>query len=190
MSDQFHIIERVALLDEYRYLCTAVGWADVINFEAARDALAYSLYGVIAMCDGRTVGMGRIVGDGAISFYIQDIAVLPEYQGRGISKAILAQLMTYIEYNAPEKAFVALFAAEGTLPFYTQYGFETHPGLTGIFQVMPEGDRLIGPSGTLPPDWATFPATASQRGAQNRATTASDNGRLRLDGDSSTTRHH
>ncbi len=39
MSDPYHLIERVATLEEYRALCTAVGWEDAINFSAARDGL-------------------------------------------------------------------------------------------------------------------------------------------------------
>jgi len=33
--------------------------------------------------------MGRIVGDGVTICYIQDVIVLPEYQGKGIGKAII-----------------------------------------------------------------------------------------------------
>jgi GNAT superfamily N-acetyltransferase len=136
MSEDYQIVERMPILEEYHAICTTVGWAEVINFEAAKTALPNSLYGVVAVHAGLAVGMGRIVGDGAIFFYIQDIAVLPEHQGKGVGGRILAQLMAYLRDHAPEKAFIGLFAAEGTLSFYERYGFRQYPDLTGIYQVI------------------------------------------------------
>ena len=39
--------------------------------------------------------MGRLVGDGALIWYIQDVIVLPECQGLGIGKAIVVRLTDY-----------------------------------------------------------------------------------------------
>jgi len=85
---------------------------------------------------GRAVGMGRVVGDGAIYFYSQDMAVHPERQRRGLGTRIVQQVQ-YLAQQAPDKAFVGLFAAEGTLGFYEQFGFMQHPALTGMFRVTP-----------------------------------------------------
>ncbi|KAA3664647.1 MAG: N-acetyltransferase [Chloroflexi bacterium] len=134
----FKIIERLPTLPEYYQLCKAVGWEEVINFEAAHKAISNSTYAIIAESNGKTIGMGRIVGDGAIFFYIQDIAVDPEYQGNGVGKAIMNHLISWTHEHAPPQAFVALFAAKGTIPFYQQHGFAQHEGLTGIFQVIPK----------------------------------------------------
>ncbi len=57
--------------------------------------------------------MGRVVGDGAVYFYIQDIVVHPEHQGKGIGENIMSALMTYLQENAPDKAFIGLFASKG-----------------------------------------------------------------------------
>ena len=134
MAGQYRIVERIATLDEYRHICTAVGWAEVMNFEAAATALPRSFYGVVALLDDQAVGMGRIVGDGAIFYYLQDVAVLPEHQGLGTQ--IVDRLVGLVKENAPEKAFFGVFAAEGTLPFYQRFGFDLHPALTGMFQVV------------------------------------------------------
>lgn len=53
----------------------------------AEAALRTGLFRVTAFCEGKAVEMGRLVGDGSMYWYIQDMAVLPEYQGRGIEKA-------------------------------------------------------------------------------------------------------
>lgn len=112
----YQLIERLPSIEEYRTLCTAVGWQDVMNFEAAVGSLARSLYGVVVVHEGQTVGMGRLVGDGCIYFYVQDIAVLPEHQGRGVGRMVMEGLMSYVRANAPKQAFVGLFSTAGSSP--------------------------------------------------------------------------
>jgi len=135
MTQPYTLVERLPTQAEYCALCESVGWGAVMNFEAAQTAVPNSLYGVVVELDGRAVGMGRIVGDGAIFFYIQDIAVFPDHQGRGLGREIMTKLMVYLAANAPARAFIGLFAAEGKGPFYAQFGFEQHPALTGMFTV-------------------------------------------------------
>lgn len=137
VSQEYEIIERLPSVEEYRGLCTAVGWESEMNFEAAHAALAHSLYGVVVTIGEQVVGMGRFVGDRAIFFYIQDIAVDPGHQQRGLGTKIVDALMQHLSEAAPEKAFVGLFAAKGSSPFYERYGFrDWSPGMTGMFLVM------------------------------------------------------
>jgi GNAT superfamily N-acetyltransferase len=140
MPGRYQIANRIATLEEYRALCTAVGWEQVLNFEAAREALPRSLCGVVVEYEGRAVGMGRVVGDGAIFYYLQDIAVMPEHQGRGVGNLIVGSLVERVRQMAPPKSFVGVFAASGTEEFYEQYGFKDRDALTGMFQVVPEPD--------------------------------------------------
>jgi GNAT superfamily N-acetyltransferase len=139
----FTLEERPPTLAEYRTICEAVGWAEAINFPAAHLSLQRSLFAVTAITlpritgSARAVGMGRIVGDGAIYFYIQDIAVHPDWQGQGIGRAVMDRLMRWVHLNAPERAFVGLFAAGGREGFYSHYGFLRHTSLTGMFMVVP-----------------------------------------------------
>lgn len=137
MTDIYQLVERAPTLGEYRDLCVAVGWGAVINFDAAPVSLRHSLYHVVALHDGAIVGMGRIVGDGAIYFYLQDIAVRPEHQRRGLGTRIMDQLVAYLRAHAPEQAFIGLFAAADAMPLYARYGFAAHPALTGMFRVAP-----------------------------------------------------
>jgi ribosomal protein S18 acetylase RimI-like enzyme len=133
----YQIVERAPTLDEYREICASVGWQDSINFDAASQSLERSLYAVVALHHGQAVGMGRLIGDGAIYFYIQDVAIHPAHQQRGVGQRIVGMLMAYLKTHAPAKAFVGLFATEGHLDFYRQFGFSTHPALTGMFRVAP-----------------------------------------------------
>jgi len=130
------LVERVPTIEEYERLCRAVGWGDVMNFAAAAQGLPRSLHAVVAEADGTAVGMGRVVGDGAIFFYIQDVAVHPDCQGRGIGSEILSTLVGWVRENAPDKAFFGLFAIHGTEPFYERFGFEVYAHDVGMFQVL------------------------------------------------------
>ena len=67
-------------VDTYLYLRASVGWKK-LSYTQAKKALKNSLYTVYAEIDGRPVGMGRVVGDGAVICYIQDLIVTPEIQG-------------------------------------------------------------------------------------------------------------
>jgi ribosomal protein S18 acetylase RimI-like enzyme len=84
--------------------------------------------------------MGRVVGDGMIYFYIQDIAVKPEHQSQGIGRRIMDAITAYLKEYAPEKAFVGLFAAQGKETFYNRYGLNRHDGMTGMFGVIHGGE--------------------------------------------------
>ncbi|RAP75957.1 GNAT family N-acetyltransferase [Paenibacillus montanisoli] len=139
MQNDYTVVKRTPTLAEYKELCTAVGWRDFMNFEAAEHSLAKSIFGVVVQYDGETVGMGRIVGDGSIYFYIQDIAVRPEHQGKGIGSLIMDTIRAYIEDHAPDKAFIGLFASQGKEAFYNKYVFQKHDGMTGMFGVVHAG---------------------------------------------------
>ncbi len=108
-----------------------------MNFAVSGAALTNSVYGVVALCGEEVVGMGRIVSDGAIYYYIQDIAVHPDYQHNGIGKGILYRIFSFLERHAPQRAFIGLFAAEGTVPFYERFGLRNYaPEMTGMFTVV------------------------------------------------------
>jgi GNAT superfamily N-acetyltransferase len=137
MTESYQIVERLPTIQEYIALCLSVGWAENTNFDAAKVALPCSLYAVVALHDDKVVGMGRVVGDGAIFFYIQDIAVHPVHQRKGVGTRIMNCLLEYIRVKAPKKAFVGLFAAGSATAFYAKFGFYPHPEMTGMFQTTP-----------------------------------------------------
>jgi len=135
-SEHYKIIERLPTVEEHKQLWGAVGWGDV-NIKVTERSIANSIYGLVAESDGQIVGMGRIVGDGAMYYYIQDVAVLPEYQGQGIGKDIIERLLEFIRNHSSGAAFVGLFASQGKDEFYERFGFKNHsPGMTGMFMVL------------------------------------------------------
>ena len=84
------------------------------------------------MADGEVIGMGRLVGDGVMYWYLQEIIVQPEYQGKGIGTAIVNKLLEYITEHTEKGEFtsVGLTAAEGKEGFYERFGFSKSHGMT------------------------------------------------------------
>ena len=96
--------------------------------EQVKIALDNGLFNVTAVCDGKVVGMGRLVGDGAMYWYLQEIIVLPEYQGYGIGKSIVNRLLKYIKDNSipGTNVSIGLTAVKGKETFYEKFGFNVH----------------------------------------------------------------
>lgn len=113
---------------EYLTIRQQVGWKR-LKEEQAEKALKNSLYIVAAYKEDTLVGMGRIVGDGAVICYVQDLIVVPESQGNGIGSIILSRLTKYVEElreNGSEMMF-CLMCAKGREAFYEKHQFIARP---------------------------------------------------------------
>ena len=132
---KYEIENRLPTIAEYRQLCESVGWGDVMNFDVAESTLENSIIGfTVHLENGPVIAMGRIVGDGAIYFYIQDVVVAPHYQKEGIGTAILSSIFEYLKENAPLKSFVGLFSTPHAVDFYKKFTLEQRD-LVGLFTV-------------------------------------------------------
>lgn len=134
------IERRVPTPEEHRRLAEAVGWTHGFHWPSVPSSLERSLFGVVAMAGGEAVAMGRVVGDGALYFYIQDVAVDPDWQGQGIGRRIVEALLEHIRDIASGPAFVGLFATDDAIRLYESHGF-TKGDMTGMFRVIhPDGE--------------------------------------------------
>ncbi len=95
------------------------------------------MFDVIAVCNDEVIGMGRLVGDGVMYWYLQEIIVLPEFQGKGIGTRIVDRLLEYIKDNTPPGTFVSigLTAATGKDTFYEKFGFSKSLGMTKYLEL-------------------------------------------------------
>ena len=116
------IVEQKPTPAEYNRLFEAVGWP-VRDPAAVEAALERSLFSVCAVTDGEVIGMGRIVGDGALVNYIQDVIVLPEHQKQGIGEKIMLAIMAYLNEHVPSGSVLALITRRETTGFYERHGF-------------------------------------------------------------------
>jgi GNAT superfamily N-acetyltransferase len=127
VTQELRVVERVPSVGDYRRLRRAVGWSDV-ETAAAEAGLARSLASFCLVDDrDEVVGIARVVGDGGIYFYVQDVIVDERYRGRGHGGALMEAVMTYIAGAARAGAFIGLMAARDVAPFYERYGFERRP---------------------------------------------------------------
>lgn len=122
------LADNVLRAEEFVMLRTKVGLLET-PVEQAQKAIDNSLFVVSAVHEGRTIGMGRLVGDGVMYWYLQEIVVLPEYQRQGIGTRIVKRLIRYVEENgiAGTKMTIGLVAAKGKEPFYETLGFTMLP---------------------------------------------------------------
>jgi len=110
-------------VDEYIEIRLAAGLSRK-SVEAATIGLSNTLCAVSIYSEGLPIGIGRVIGDGGCFFEIVDIAVKPEHQKKGLGDMIMEGLMTYINDNAPNTAYVSLMADHGTPEFYRRFGFK------------------------------------------------------------------
>ena len=136
------IVDKIVLIDnvlqpkDFVRLRVATGFAEV-PIEHAKRALAGGLLNVSATYEGQLVGMGRLVGDGAMYWYLQEIIILPEYQKQGIGTKIVNHLVDYaVEHSATGKFTTIGVSAKGKEGFYTKMGFDIIPnGIKRIIEI-------------------------------------------------------
>lgn len=132
---QFELVDNVLTAEDFVRLKVAAGFMER-PLHQVEKALKNGLFNVSAICDGKVVGMGRLVGDGAMYWYLQEIIVLPEYQGKGIGKSIVNRLLEHIKSAALPGTIIdiGLTAVKGKEPFYKKFGFSVRS--TGMGQLM------------------------------------------------------
>lgn len=122
------IVENKLDVETYLDIRASVHWK-VLRKEQAEKALNNSLYTVMAVENGKTIGMGRIVGDGAVICYIQDFVVRPEYQGTSIGRKMMERLIGHVEELRMDQSemMLCLMCAKGRERFYEKFGFIGRP---------------------------------------------------------------
>ena len=120
--------ENVLDVDTYFSLREQVGWVKLSDNQAQK-AVGNCLFNVCAYIDGVPVGMGRVVGDGAVVSYIQDLVVLPDAQKQGVGSAILNRLIEYVQSITENGTtmMLCLMCAKGREEFYIKHGFIARP---------------------------------------------------------------
>lgn len=129
MPSGFDIQQQLPQVDEFVALRAKVGWGN-LDLTLAQQSLSQSLYSLVVKEQGELIAMARVVGDGALYFYIQDFVVDPNYQGMGIGKQLMQTLDVYFARHALRGATIGLFAAKGKESFYQNFGYQSRDGNT------------------------------------------------------------
>jgi GNAT superfamily N-acetyltransferase len=123
------VVQRKPSVQEFQSIVASVGFR-AHDKAAIEIALRNTVFSVCAMEEEYTVGLGRVVGDGAISFLLTNIMVRPSHQRRGIGSLIVKAL--------PYKNIVLeVVPLPGSVSFYERFGFKTSrntpPGMVRWF---------------------------------------------------------
>lgn len=137
-TGQIEIVVQPIPAEDYLRLVVDVGWKRFVNPESVEAALTNSNWSAVAVDrekDDLVVGAVRVVGDGAIFFYIQDLMVLKAYRKRGIGRALMEAANGYLKREAPKKSYVGLFTHPTKTGFYEKFGFDgPRPSLVGMYK--------------------------------------------------------
>lgn len=132
MNDNFTITNEPPTPIEYNDLRLEGGISGKSQ-EAASIGLKNSLFAVSFYDEKTLIGMGRVIGDGGAFFQIVDIVVKPSYQGKGLGKRIMGELMNYLDQNTYPGSYVSLIADDPANKLYEQFGFRyTYPNSHGM----------------------------------------------------------
>jgi ribosomal protein S18 acetylase RimI-like enzyme len=115
---------------DIRHDCAGVDWAKVSGIlecvgmayhepDVHKKAFDASHTTVFAYSDNQMIGFGRAISDGAYQAAIYDCAVLPEFQGQGIGKAIVNAVLSRLS-----NCNIILYASPGKEGFYQAHGFQ------------------------------------------------------------------
>lgn len=131
----FFSTDRTIDLYELEELCDAVGWSRR-PIRKVRKAIQNSFL-VITMWEQkgnrkRLIGFSRATSDHAFNATIWDVVVHPDFQGKGLGRALMKQLIKKL--RSEDISNVTLFADPDVVNFYKQLGFMPDPeGIKGMF---------------------------------------------------------
>lgn len=125
-SDKYFIALESPSIEEFLNLRSKIGWGE-LDFNLAKISLNNSLFHVIVRDEFQLIGMARVVGDGAMYFYIQDVIVEPNHQNSGIGSALMEQIENYLLVAAKKGSTIGLLASKGKEAFYARYSYIMRP---------------------------------------------------------------
>lgn len=109
-------------------LYASVGWEPPSTAQV-ETALAHTLATFTAYEGETPLGMVRLLGDGGMSFYVKDFAVLPCAQRKGVGHALLKAVEDYIlsQITPGWAVSLELISSQEATGFYQRHGFELRP---------------------------------------------------------------
>ncbi|MCT1905223.1 GNAT family N-acetyltransferase [Oceanobacillus sojae] len=135
MNERYQIKYQTPDVDVFNGLRTEAGLSSKER-KAIEIGLPNTLFAV-SIYDGHTlIGMGRVVGDGGVVFHVVDIVVKPAYQGQGLGKRVMQEIMNYLDSHTYKGSYVSLIADIPADKLYEQFGFQyTEPNSVGMYRM-------------------------------------------------------
>lgn len=124
----YKIQDNILSADDFLRLFAAVGWGELPR-DMAETSVKNS-YAVFSVLSGdETIAMARLLGDGAMAFFLKDLAVSPRFQGQGIGRALMTHIEEYIaaQLSPGWNGYFQPVSAKGKEGFYSSLGYSSHP---------------------------------------------------------------
>ena len=114
--------------EEYMEMRRLVEWSE-FPMEQAVEGIKHSAYLCVFRKEGKVIALARVITDFGYVVYIADVIVRPDYQGQGLGRQLMNNIMDYIkgQLKPGYKKMVSLMAAQGKEEFYKKFGFVTRP---------------------------------------------------------------
>ena len=114
--------------EQFIELWQAVGWGEGPALEQTRLAMEHTLFRVSIFDGDKIIAMARVIGDMGLDYYIKDVVVRPEYQGKGLGRMLINEILKFISENGIKGTdiFVELCAMPDKIPFYKKLGFDSN----------------------------------------------------------------
>ena len=121
----FEVVLGFPTNEEFNELFCSVGWGnredDKINIHRQTSCFACKVY-----CEGKIVGMARVVGDGCY-YTVYDVVTHGDFQNKGVGKLLMEKVVEYYEGKKDEDTYLYLGASFGKEKFYEKFGFVARP---------------------------------------------------------------
>ncbi|MBQ5317690.1 MAG: GNAT family N-acetyltransferase [Oscillospiraceae bacterium] len=103
-------------------------WDGAPSLEQTELAMQNTIFRVSVYDGDKAIAMARMIGDMGLCYYIKDVVVRPEYQGKGIGRMLVNELLKFVNDNGIKgtQVFVELAAVPDKIPFYEKIGFTTN----------------------------------------------------------------
>ena len=115
---------KAPLPEDYNALRISSGMGNIKNLHKIKIAMDNSLFIVSVYNEENLIGLGRIIGDGGISFAVSDIMVDEKYQRRGIANEIMNRIDQWFNVNADDNSFIMLLANKPADLLYRKHRFQ------------------------------------------------------------------
>ena len=126
--NRYSILDNQLKPEEFVLLWRDAGWGDIPQ-DIVETAL-HNSYASFSVYDGnRVIAMARLLGDGAMSFFLKDFVVAQDLRGKGVGSVLLAHIDDYIRAQLKPgwKGYLQLVSAKDKEAFYEKNGYIRHP---------------------------------------------------------------
>lgn len=107
-------------------------WAQGIPKELFEKALRNSLCFAVFDATNQQVGFARVITDRATFAYLADVFVVEKHRGKGISKWLISEILSYGELQGLRRMMLATRDAHG---LYEQFGFSPIEPVENFMQI-------------------------------------------------------